>query len=245
MAHGAPIELSISDQLLAINSHKINDLIDYRYYSADEHLRMTVKKADARIIEIEYDAGKYGPLELEFEPEPIKRCKNKCIFCFIHQLPKGLRKMLYVKDEDYRQSFLHGNYITLTNLSEEDYKRIIKMRLSPLYISVHTTDENLRRYMLGKPDLPPLLPQIERLIKAGIDLHTQIVLCPGVNDNTHLEKTIKDLAKYHPHLKSVAVVPVGLTRHRQHLPKLKAVTPIKAREVLRQCADLQDLYMKK
>jgi putative radical SAM enzyme (TIGR03279 family) len=231
------------DDLVSINGNLINDLIDYRFHAADEELRLRVQKPDGLTAVVEYDTREYGPLELELESDPIKRCKNKCVFCFIHQLPRGLRKSLYVKDEDYRLSFIHGNYITLTNLSEEDFKRIIDMHMSPLYISVHTTDEDLRRRMLGKKKIDPLMPQINRLIRAGIELHTQVVVCPGLNDGNHLIKTVANLAIFHPNLASVAIVPVGLTRHRQKLPKLKKVTAKDAAEILRLCDLLQKRYM--
>ncbi|MBD3217129.1 MAG: DUF512 domain-containing protein [candidate division Zixibacteria bacterium] len=231
------------DKLISINGHEINDLLDYQFHSADEVLEIVIEKPDGCRVSFEYDVYENGPLQLELEPDPIKRCINKCVFCFIHQLPKGLRKSLYVKDEDYRLSFTHGNYITLTNLGEEDFRRIIEMRLSPLYISVHTTDEELRKYMLGKPNIDPLMPQIKRLVESEIQLHTQIVVCPGINDKEHLTKTVSDLASFYPHLQSVAIVPVGLTEHREHLPKLKPVTPEIASEILEQCDRLQKRYL--
>lgn len=232
-------QLEPGDCLVAINGHSINDLLDFKYHATDDFLKLQIRKIDGTTEEIEYNASEFGPLELEFEPDPIKRCRNKCIFCFIHQLPRGLRKSLYLKDEDYRHSFLHGNYITLTNLDETDFERIIEMRLSPLYISVHATDENLRAYMLGKKNLPRLKPQLERLVSAGIDLHTQIVVCPRINDGVHLEKTVNDLSKMYPRLNSVAVVPVGLTAHRKHLAELNPVTPSIAVRVLDQVAEMQ------
>jgi putative radical SAM enzyme (TIGR03279 family) len=226
------LQIAEGDHLIAINGHPINDMLDYCFHAADEELILRVRKDDGSIIEIEYDTFENGPLEIEFHPDPIMRCKNKCVFCFIHQLPKGLRKTLYVKDEDYRLSFAHGNYITLTNLNSDDFKRIIDMHLSPLYISVHTTDERLRRYMLGNERIPKLMPQIKKLVRAGIDLHTQIVICPGLNDGDHLTRTINDLAGFYPNLQSVAIVPVGLTKHRQKLYNLKKVTPKLAGKIL-------------
>lgn len=238
-------QLEPGDCLVAINANPINDLLDFKYHSTDDFLKLQIRKRDGSEEEIEYDASEFGPLELEFEPDPIKKCRNKCIFCFIHQLPGGLRKSLYLKDEDYRQSFLHGNYITLTNLSEADFERIIEMHLSPLYISVHSTDEKLREYMLGKKNLPPLRPQLTRLISAGIDLHTQVVLCPGINDKIHLERTVTDLSRMYPHLSSVAVVPVGLTAHRKYLPELDPVTPATAVSALDQIEKMQSAFMKR
>ena len=227
---GSGKDINAGDKIVSINGREIHDLLDYQFHSADEELEVVVEKPDGTRVSFEYYTYEHGPLELEFEPDPIIRCKNKCIFCFIHQLPMGLRKALYVKDEDYRLSFTHGNYITLTNLSEEDFKRITEMRLSPLYISVHATDEELRRYMLGKFNIPPLLPQIKRLVEAEIQLNTQVVVCPGINDKEQLSKTVSDLAEFYPHLQSVAIVPVGLTEHRERLPKLDPVTPESGRQ---------------
>jgi putative radical SAM enzyme (TIGR03279 family) len=233
------------DKLISINGHKIMDIIDFQFYSADDYFEMEIRKPDGTLIKIEYDVMESGLLEIEFEDKPIRRCRNNCIFCFIDQLPNGLRRSLYIKDEDYRQSFLHGNYITLTNLTKKDFKKIIEMRLSPLFVSVHTTDEKLRKMMLGREDLPDLMPQLKSLIEADICVHAQVVVCPGINDSAHLEKTISDLAELYPDLNSLAIVPVGLTNHRQNLPELKPVTPPKARELLTQIEKLQIQFMKK
>jgi putative radical SAM enzyme (TIGR03279 family) len=156
------------------------------------------------------------------------------VFCFIHQLPKGLRKSLYVKDDDYRLSFLHGNYITLTDLPESEIQRIVDLRLSPLYISVHATDAELRRFLLGSPRTirGDLLERMRRLATAGIRMHTQIVLCPGLNDGPHLARTVRELGELHPAVATVAVVPVGLTRHREGLHPLRPVTPAEARAIV-------------
>lgn len=232
------------DFLISINGHEINDLLDYRFYSADEELTLVFQKKDGTRIILEYDTFEDGPFEIDFKPDPIERCKNKCVFCFIHQLPKGLRKSLYVKDEDYRLSFTHGNYVTLTNISEEDFQRIIEMRLSPLYVSVHTTNEELRKFMLGKNDIPPIVPQLKKLAGAEIEIHTQIVVCPDLNDKDELAKTIVDLATLHPQLRSVAIVPVGLTTHRLRLPKLQPVTSEIAAQILDQCDILQKKYLR-
>jgi len=162
---------------------------------------------------------------LQFSPPVPKRCGNNCIFCFIHQLPKGLRRPLYLKDEDYRLSFLHGTYITLTNIKPSELRRIIRQRLSPLYVSVHTTDPQLREMMLGKAGIPPVMEQLRQLSDAGIRMHSQVVLCPGINDGVHLERTVRELASLYPSVQSLAVVPLGLTTHRERLPRL---TPVDA-----------------
>jgi putative radical SAM enzyme (TIGR03279 family) len=157
-------------------------------------------------------------------PAEISTCANKCVFCFIHQLPKGMRRSLYVKDDDFRLSFLHGNYVTLTDLDEPELTRIIEQRLSPLYVSVHATDPELRHALLGRPRIQrPILPVMERLARAGIAMHAQIVLCPDLNDGAHLARTVTDLSRLHPKVTTTAVVPVGLTRHRERLPALRTL----------------------
>jgi putative radical SAM enzyme (TIGR03279 family) len=178
-----------------------------------------------------------GPdLGLELEtprPAEISTCANKCVFCFIHQLPRGMRKSLYVKDDDFRLSFLHGNYITLTDLGEDDLARIEEQRLSPLYVSVHATDPELRHRLLGQPrHKRALLPVMERLATAGIRMHAQIVLCPEWNDGAHLERSVHELARLHPAVATTAVVPVGLTRHRERLPALRRLTDEEAVSLL-------------
>ncbi len=227
------------DKILKINDRDINDLLDYQYATADDFLEILVEKKDGSQILVEYDSYEHGPLDIDLATDTVKRCKNRCVFCFVHQLPRGLRKSLYVKDEDYRLSFTHGNYITLTNLEESDFRRIEEMHLSPLYISVHATDEALRRRMLRKKDAPDLMPQISRLAGAGIEMHTQVVLCPGINDGDAFERTIHDLAGFNPSVKSVSAVPVGLTRHRRNLPELRRFTRNEASCVMQQIDIMQ------
>jgi putative radical SAM enzyme (TIGR03279 family) len=167
-------------------------------------------------------------------PGEISTCANKCVFCFIHQLPRGMRKSLYVKDDDFRLSFLHGNYITLTDLEEAELRRIETQRLSPLYISVHATDPELRHRLLGEPRVKrDLMPLMARLARGGIRMHAQIVLCPGWNDGPQLERSIRELAALHPAVTTVAVVPVGLTAHRERLPGLRTLTVDEARAIVR------------
>ncbi|MCK4506936.1 MAG: DUF512 domain-containing protein, partial [Desulfuromonadales bacterium] len=172
-------------------------------------------------LDIEHDSDE--PLGIGLpHPEP-KRCGNNCLFCFVHQLPRGMRKTLYVKDEDYRFSYLYGAYVTLTNLSEEDLQRILKKQLSPLYVSVHATDNDLRQKLLGKAT-QDVMPLLRRLVEGGIEVHTQVVVCPGINDGEHLAHTCEELASLAPGIKSLAIVPVGLTGHRQRLPELRVHT---------------------
>jgi putative radical SAM enzyme (TIGR03279 family) len=216
--------LAAGDRLLAVNGHGLRDIIDYSYHtSGEEELLLEVSKPDHELWELEIEREQGQPLGLILAaPEPA-RCRNNCVFCFVHQLPKGLRKPLYVKDEDYRLSFLNGNYVTLANLKPAELKRIAMQRLSPLYISVHATNPALRELLLGRPGVPPILEQLRKLAEARITLHTQVVLCPGLNDGQELERTVADLAALYPAVQSLAVVPLGLTRHRQHLPLLRPV----------------------
>ncbi len=218
------MEIAPGDRLTAINGHSLRDIIDYNYFSAEEELTLEIVKEDAEIWDVEIERGEDEPLGLIFQaPAPFK-CGNKCIFCFVHQLPSGLRSPLYVKDEDYRLSFLYGNYVTLANIGREEIARIIEQRLSPLYISVHATDAALRERLLGKKGIIPIMSIMEELAASRISMHAQVVLCPGINDRTALEKTVADLASLHPWVDSLAVVPVGLTRHRKGLPSLQPVT---------------------
>ena len=200
------------DIILSINGHKIKDVLDFMFYSSDEeNLKMVILRgADKKTIQI--DRGSSEPIGIELAPLKVKRCKNRCIFCFVSQLPRGLRKSLYIKDEDFRMSFLYGNYITLTNLTEKEKKRIIQQRLSPLYVSVHTTNPDLRRRLLGNERAGEILKEIEFFANHRIKMHTQIVICPGYNDGEELDRTIRELGRFYPYVESIAVVPVGVTR---------------------------------
>src|SRR3989442_786013 len=223
------------DRVLAINGHALRDAIDFRFHGGDERLALSVERDGAgHALRLARQPGVDLGVELEApRAGEIATCANKCVFCFIHQLPKGMRKSLYVKDDDFRLSFLHGNYITLTDLEEAELTRIVEQRLSPLYVSVHATDPALRWQLLGRPRASAeILPRLERLAKAGIRMHAQIVLCPGLNDGAHLERTVRELAPLHPHVATTAVVPVGLTRHRERLPALRTLTDQEARALI-------------
>ncbi|MDD2540763.1 MAG: DUF512 domain-containing protein [Desulfuromonadaceae bacterium] len=227
------MEVVSGDRLVAVNGRSLRDLIDYSYYTAsEEELLLEIEKPDGELweLEVERDAGE--PLGLTFSAPAPARCSNNCLFCFVHQLPKGLRKPLYVKDEDYRLSFLNGNYVTLANLRTSALTRIIEQHLSPLYISVHTTNPSLRELMLGKSGIPTILEQLQRLAASRIVMHTQVVLCPGLNDGEELQRTVTDLSTLFPAVQSLAIVPLGLTKHRQKLPQLKPVTSEYAREFI-------------
>ena len=219
------------DRVLAIDGTPLRDAIDFQFHAGEARLALDVVRAGQRqTLELTRRGGDLG-VELEApRPAEIATCANKCVFCFIHQLPRGMRKSLYVKDDDFRLSFLHGNYITLTDLDEAELRRIETQRLSPLYISVHATDPDLRHRLLGEPAVRrEVLPLMARLGRAGIRMHAQIVLVPEWNDGPHLERSVRELAALHPAVATTAVVPVGLTRHRERLPRLRTLTADEAR----------------
>jgi putative radical SAM enzyme (TIGR03279 family) len=213
----------VGDKVLMVNDKDISDALDYRFHVTAEQVKLVVLRGSEEIIfeiEKEYD----DDLGLELEDLEMRSCGNKCIFCFVFQNPKGLRKPLYFKDEDYRFSFLYGHYTTLTNATKADLDRIVEQRLSPLYISVHVTDPELRKQMLGINFDDHLFEKIDYLTRNGIELNCQIVLCPELNDGEYLERTISDLKAYYPKIKSIAIVPVGLTKHRKNLYPINPVT---------------------
>lgn len=222
------------DSLETINKNPIRDVLDYRFYMTNTRLDLFLRREGKSLL-LRVHKGEYDDLGLEFETYLMDRqhtCRNKCIFCFVDQLPRGLRDSLYVKDDDSRMSFLFGSYVTLTNITEEDIRRIIKMRLSPINISVHTTDPELRVKMLKNPRAADSLRYLPMLVEGGIRVNAQLVLCPGINDGPALEKSLYDLATYWPGLGSIALVPVGLTGHREGLYPLRPYTREEAREVL-------------
>lgn len=221
--------LEKGDAILSINDNPVRDVIDYMFYSRDDTVSLKIQRANkTHLFKIRKKEGDY--LGIELKPSRIKPCRNKCMFCFVDQLPKGLRKTLYLKDDDYRMSFIHGNYITLTNLSDLDKKRIIEQKLSPLYISVHTTNNELRRKILGNPKASDILQELHNFTAHKIRIHAQIVVCPGLNDGEELLKTIKDLQKFYPYVASIAVVPVGLTKFKK--PNIKPVEKSDAVKVI-------------
>ena len=232
------------DEIIAINGHRLNDILDYRFYSTDEFLTVEVRRgSQIAIFEIEKDFD--TPLGVEFQDilfDGVRTCGAHCVFCFVEQLPKGLRKPLYLKDDDYRLSFLHGNFVTLANVTEEDLRRIVTQRLSPLYISVHTTQPALRRKMLGR-NAPDILSQIDALASGRIALHTQIVLCRRLNDADHLDRTIEDLASRYPTVQSIAIVPAGLSAHRRDRTPIGSIDPDYSRHVLRKVRAWQKRYL--
>ena len=202
------------DVIVSLNGCPLRDVIDYRFHAADERVEVVAVRGGREFsVVIDKEAGTDLGLELTAATcDGIRRCRNRCLFCFVDRLPRGLRRSLYVKDDDYRYSFLFGSYVTLTNLGGEDWERLVSQRLSPLYVSVHATDLALRRRLLGNPAAPDVLSQLRVLAEAGIRVHAQIVLCPTLNDGVQLERTIADLADLHGGVQSIAIVPVGLTR---------------------------------
>ncbi len=227
------LEIEPGDRLVAINSQRLRDIIDFTFHADDEELTLEILKPSGERWEAEIERDGDEPLGLVFAPPTPSQCGNKCVFCFVHQLPKGLRRPLYVKDEDYRLSFLYGNYVTLSNIGREELDRIVDQRLSPLYISVHATNPALRERLLGRTDILPILDVMRELAAARIVMHTQVVLCPGLNDGEELARTVRDLAGLHPWVESLAIVPVGLTKHRRGLPALEPVTAPHAEAFIR------------
>ena len=224
------------DELVSINGEKIRDVLDYRFYLADKKIDLALLR-DGNPYTVTVKKGTYDDIGLDFATplmDEKQSCRNKCVFCFIDQLPKGMRKSLYFKDDDSRLSFLHGNYITLTNMTDRDIDRIIKMRFSPINVSVHTTNPDLRVRMMKNKRAGAVLAYLPRLAAAGIELHCQIVLCRGLNDGAELDRTMRDLADLAPAVDSVSVVPAGLTDHRDGLYPLTPFTPEECAAVIRQ-----------
>ena len=218
------LEIEPGDILLKINDEVIEDIFDYQYYCEDEYIVVTIQKPDGEEWELEIEKDEDEDLGIIFENglmDDYRSCHNKCIFCFIDQMPKGMRETLYFKDDDARLSFLQGNYITLTNMSDHDIDKVIKYRLSPINISFQTTNPELRCKMLNNRFAGEALNKVKKFYDAGIEMNGQIVLCKGVNDGDELERSLQDLYGYLPHLKSVSIVPVGLSKYREGLYPLE------------------------
>lgn len=248
----AEIGFEPGDSLISINGEKPRDLIDYNFLCADEILQLEVLDTKGKTHQIEIEKDFDENLGLEFETalfDGLIQCNNRCPFCFIDQQPPGKRESLYFKDDDYRLSFLYGSYLTLTNLTQKELDRIEQMRLSPLYISVHATEPEIRIRLLKNLRAGKILEQIQWFQERRLQIHAQVVVCPGINDGEHLERTLLDLAQFHtgniPTVASVAVVPVGLTRFRPQADELVPVTPEKAREVIDQVQKIQALLLTK
>ena len=241
------MEIEAGDILVSINGNEIEDVFDYHYMVNDEYLEVLIRKADGEEWELEIEKEYNEDLGIEFENglmDDYKSCTNKCIFCFIDQMPPGMRETLYFKDDDSRLSFLQGNYITLTNMKDKDLDRIIQYHLAPINISVQTTNPELRCMMLHNRFAGDALKKIDRLYEAGIQMNGQIVLCKGVNDGEELERSIRDLSKYLPYMESVSVVPVGLSKYRDGLYPLEPFTKEDAIAVIETIEKWQDICMK-
>ena len=241
------VGIEVNDVLLSINDNKINDIIDYKFLSADEEIILEVEKASGEIWEIEIEKEYGEDLGIEFGGgimDKAKTCSNKCIFCFIDQLPNGMRESLYFKDDDSRLSFLQGNFVTLTNMKDEDIDRIIQYHISPINVSVHTTNPDLRVQMLNNRFAGKVFERMKKLADAGITMNAQIVSVPGINNADELNRTIKDLYTLYPEVSDVAVVPIGVTKFRQGLKHINTYTKEESIEEIERVKKLQDIYMK-
>ena len=246
------MEIEAGDVLVSVNGKEIEDVFDYHYVVNDEYLELLIRKADGEEWELEIEKEYNEDLGIEFENglmDDYKSCTNKCIFCFIDQMPPGMRETLYFKDDDSRLSFLQGNYVTLTNMKDKDLDRIIQYHMGPINISVQTTNPELRCMMLHNRFAGDALKKIDKLYDAGIPMNGQIVLCKGVNDGAELERSISDLTKYLPYMESVSVVPVGLSKYRDGLYPLEPFTKEDAIEVIdmiekwqKKCLEEYDLH---
>jgi putative radical SAM enzyme (TIGR03279 family) len=239
--------LQPGDELLAVNDHSVRDVIDVQFYAAEPEVDLLIRReGELWLYELERDYGE--PLGLSFGhptfDTDIRRCNNQCLFCFVTQMaPRGFRRSLAIKDDDYRYSFLEGNYVTLTNLSEADWERIAEQHLSPLYVSVHATASSLRRRLLGNPEAPDIMGQLRRLAEARIDVHTQLVIVPELNDGEEMVRSVRDLATLWPAVRSVSVVPVGLTRYHRY--GLRTNTPAEAESVLETIEGWQGTFLER
>lgn len=240
--------IEAGDAILSINGEKVRDIFDYRFLITDENLVLEILKPDGDIWEIEIEKEEYEDLGIEFESlmiDEAKSCRNKCIFCFIDQLPPGMRDTLYFKDDDSRLSFFMGNYVTLTNMSFEDVDRIIKYRMSPINISVHTTNPHLRAFMLKNKNAQDIMIKIKKLIEGGIQVNCQIVLCLGINDGEELDRSISELASLYPGVNSVSVVPVGITKYREGLSYLEPFGVDSSITVIEQVEKWQNTFLER
>ncbi|MDI7275341.1 MAG: DUF512 domain-containing protein, partial [Anaerolineae bacterium] len=230
--YGAEIGLRVGDRLLAINGHPLHDVLDFQFYGSDEDVTLSVRR-DGHILRLPGRRSSDRAWGVTFDAplfDGVRTCGNHCPFCFLNGLSPGLRASLYLRDDDYRLSFLHGSFVTLTNLDEADWQRLAVQRLSPLYVSVHATDRRLRRRLLGAHPIPDVREQLRRLGEIGITVHAQVVICPGLNDGPALGQTVADLWELRRVVESVSLVPVGLSAH--HPARLERVTPTLARDLL-------------
>ncbi|WP_040211614.1 radical SAM protein [Clostridium polynesiense] len=243
------MELGIEngDRLVSVNGNEVKDIIDYKFLMTDEYLEIEIEKQNGELWSLEIEKDYDEDFGVEFETaimDKARSCSNKCIFCFIDQLPKGMRKSLYFKDDDSRLSFLQGNFVTLTNMNDDDIDRIIKYRISPINVSVHTTNPELRKKILNNRFAGNVYERLERLAEAGTKINAQIVTVPGINNGDELIKTVEDLYKLYPGIENVAAVPVGITKYREGLSEICGFNKITAKEELINIKALQDKYIK-
>ncbi len=236
------IGLQPGDRILSVNGHEVSDELALRFYLSEELIDLCVRRSSGLTEHFEVDTSDAIDIGIAVEEFRTQTCNNACLFCFIDQLPPGVRSSLRVKDDDYRLSFLHGNYVTLTNLTEKDLTRIVEQRLSPLFVSVHATDPQLRKRILGSKKADQLVAKLRKLIRGGIRIHAQIVLMPGINDGKYLEKTLFDLYRLYPGVQSVAIVPVGLSDHGNPKDRFKPVTPQYSRKLIKSTARWQNHF---
>ena len=225
------------EKLCAVNGAELHDIIEFSYLAAEEKIQLTIEDTKGLVRQVEIEKLMDEDIGLEFESavfDEVTCCQNKCVFCFVDQMIPGMRQSLYVRDDDFRLSFLYGNFITLTNLQKCDYERIVRTHMSPLYVSIHATDSEVRRNMMKNKYAGDILVNLKRLINNGISVHTQIVLCPEFNDGAVLEKTFADLFSLAPMVETMAVVPVGLTKNRKDLPQVRLFTPEEAQKIIEQ-----------
>ncbi|MEP6570338.1 MAG: DUF512 domain-containing protein [Acidobacteriota bacterium] len=243
---GSELELESGDRIIKVNGRVVRDYLDFRFQTAGEtELVMEVRKSSGEDWELQIERGEGEDFGLSFEQIVPRQCANECIFCFCNGNPADARPSLFIKDEDVRLSFLYGNYTTLTSISEDEMRRIIEQRLSPQYVSVHATDLDVRAYLLGvDKERADIGPKLKRLLDAGIEIHAQVVLCPGINDGDILRRTIAELAAEYPRITSVAIVPLGLTRYNTDA-RLTAVTPDFCRQIISEIALVQSDFRKK
>ncbi len=243
---GAMLGIKKGDVLVAADGQPLVDILDFEYYDSQECFNLTLLRGGEE-INIEVEKEDYESLDIVFEDQCYltpRGCCNKCIFCFVDQLPKNQRKTLYVKDDDWRTSFASGTYVTLTNLRAGEKERIVDKKFSPIYVSVHATDDGIRRFLLGNKKAEPIMPLLTYFAEHGIVMHTQIVVCGGINDGNVLLKSIRDLYELYPSVKSVAVVPVGLTGHRDGLYPLSPITKEQARDIVSICESFDESVFK-
>ncbi|WP_312200375.1 DUF512 domain-containing protein [Anaerospora hongkongensis] len=242
------LEIEVGDKLISINGTEIKDIIDYKFLMADDYIEVEIEKQDGEIWTFEVEKDYQEDLGIEFENaimDEARSCHNNCLFCFIDQLPEGMRNTLYFKDDDSRLSFLQGNFVTLTNMNNEDLDRIIRYRISPINISVHTTNAELRKKMLNNRFAGDIYDKLKKLAKAGITMNCQIVLCPGYNNGEELVKTVSDLYKLYPAIENVAAVPVGVTKFRKNLNEITLYDAQSAKVEIEQISQFQQKALKK